>query len=209
MTHALLLAATVVIRTFNYGQVPPDDLAHARDTADRAFHHAGIFLQWIECAVPMRSFSDTGRSMIDDGRSTLDDRGSCLTPLREGVDFILRLMQSTPPPTGAISPRRVAMGSSLLDIDARAGALTTVDPDAVLEIARAAGAEFPTLLGRAIAHEIGHLLLGRSGHSRNGLMRAIWSRDEIRGSRPAGWQFSASEAAQMQRGLAGRSRAAN
>ncbi|HUP95904.1 MAG TPA: hypothetical protein VM164_13415, partial [Burkholderiales bacterium] len=164
MTHALLLAATVVIRTFNYGQVPPDDLAHARDTADRAFHHAGISLQWIDCAVPTRSFSETGPSTVDDGRSTLDNGPSCLTPLREGVDFVLRLMHSTPP-TGAISPRRVPMGSSLLDIDARAGALTTVDSDAVLEIARAAGAEFPTLLGRAIAHEIGHLLLGRSGHS--------------------------------------------
>jgi hypothetical protein len=101
------------------------------------------------------------------------------------------------------------MGSSLIDHDSQSGALTTVDPRLVLQIARDAGAEFATLLGRAIAHEIGHLLLGHPRHSRSGLMRANWTQDEIRGIRPAGWQFSAAEAAQMRHGLAARTRSAN
>jgi hypothetical protein len=54
-----------------------------------------------------------------------------------------------------------------------------------------------TLLGRAIAHEIGHLLLGSAEHPRLGLMRALWSHDELRGRKPAHWGFSAREAAQM------------
>ena len=36
------------------------------------------------------------------------------------------------------------------------------------------------LLGRAMAHEIGHLLLGANSHSLNGIMRGHWSVHEFR-----------------------------
>ena len=101
------------------------------------------------------------------------------------------------------------MGSSLIDHTSGTGTLTTVDPESVMRIAHDAGTDYPTLLGRSIAHEIGHLLLGRPQHSRSGLMRAMWSQEEIRGIRPAGWRFSSAEAAQMRQGLAARARAAN
>ncbi|MCM3880073.1 MAG: hypothetical protein ND807_08200 [Vicinamibacterales bacterium] len=197
MSHALLLAAMVVIRSYNYADVPPDELARARATADRVFQQAGISLQWIDCWVPDRP------SSIVDRRSS-----GCNEPLRDGSEFVLRLMSSDRPVPPA-STTRLAMGSSLIDHDSGSGALTTVDPALVTAIARSASAEYSTLLGRAMAHELGHLLLGHAHHSTNGLMRAIWSQDEIRGIRPAGWQFSRGEAAQMRQGLASRSRAAN
>ena len=34
------------------------------------------------------------------------------------------------------------------------------------------------ILGHAIAHEVGHVLLGTNGHSVGGLMRARWGRAE-------------------------------
>jgi hypothetical protein len=52
-----------------------------------------------------------------------------------------------------------------------------------------------------VAHEIGHLLLGTSKHSKEGLMRALWSHDELRGAKPTHWGFSAAEAARMREGL--------
>jgi hypothetical protein len=203
MTHALLLAAIVVIRSYNYGQVPPDELARARATADHIFQQAGISLQWVDCWVP-----DRPSSIVDRRSSSVDRPASCVDPLHDGSEFVLRLMPADPP-TAPTSLRNVAMGSSLVDHDSGIGALITVDPERVLNIARGAACDSSTLLGRAIAHEIGHLLLGHSRHSRSGLMRAIWSQDEIRGIHPAGWQFSASEGAQMRQGLAGRARAAN
>jgi hypothetical protein len=196
MTHALLLAAMVVIRSFNYAQVPPDELARARATTDRTFEQAGISLQWIDCRVP------------EDRRSSIVDRPECTQPLREGSEFMLRLMPSVSL-TGHSSLRNVAMGESMIDRMSGAGALATVDSELVTKLAYAAGADASTLLGRTIAHEIGHLLLGHPRHSRTGLMRPFWSQEEIRGIRPAGWQFSAAEAAQMRQGLAGRARAAN
>jgi hypothetical protein len=53
----------------------------------------------------------------------------------------------------------------------------------------------------AMAHEIGHLLLGTSAHASTGLMRAIWSRDELHRHDPADWQFSSVESATMIRAL--------
>jgi hypothetical protein len=197
MTHALLLAAMVVIRTYNYAQVPADELARARATADRTFEQAGISLQWIDCWVPE-----------DRPSSNVERRSSCTELLRDGSDFVLRLMTPVVPEASG-SLRTVAMGSSLIDHTSGIGALTTVDPERVMGIAQGAGTDYSTLLGRAIAHEIGHLLLGHSRHSRSGLMRAIWSQEEIRGIRPADWRFSSAEAAQMRQGLAARARAAN
>ena len=54
----------------------------------------------------------------------------------------------------------------------------------------ASTADVATLLGRAIAHELGHLLLGTPQHGRFGVMRAIWSSQMVRNSRPAEWRFS-------------------
>jgi hypothetical protein len=190
MTHALLLAAMVVIRTYNYEQVPPADLMHARETVDRTFARAGISVRWVDCWVPS--------SIVGDA--------ACSEPLREGTEFVLRLMAS---PAASADTRNVAMGSSLVDHDAAGGALITVDPNLVRQIARSANADFATLLGRSLAHEAGHLLLGHAHHARSGLMRAVWSQDELRGIRPVDWGFSRSEAAQMRQGLATRARSAN
>ena len=37
----------------------------------------------------------------------------------------------------------------------------------------------PALLGRVMAHEIGHILLGTHAHSRTGIMRAVWTDHEL------------------------------
>jgi hypothetical protein len=230
MTHAFLVAAMVMIRTYNYLPVPADDIARARAAVDRTFEQAGISLQWVDCWVPSlvrRSTEREGGSIARppkrEARRRVDrlpaeahsaeagpPQSSCTDPLRGGSDLLLRLVPSaSADATNHFSSRIVAMGSSLIDHDSRAGALATVDPELVLKIARGSAVDFATLLGRAIAHEIGHLLLGHSRHSRDGLMRAIWSQDEIRGIRPANWQFSAAEAAEMRHALAARAGSAN
>jgi hypothetical protein len=196
MTHALLLAAAVMVRTYDYSHVPAPTLAIARATADRTFAQSGISLQWIDCSIePV------------DRRAPGADSMPCMQPLREGVEFMLRLISA--PEASPAGGRMMAMASSLLDHSSRSGALATLDPARVQRTAHDAAADYPTLLGRAIAHEVGHLLLGRAEHSPSGLMRAIWSQDEIRGVRPAGWQFSASESAQMRQALATRTTLGN
>ncbi len=179
-----------MIRSYNYAQVPADDLARARATADHTFQPAGISLQWIDCWVP----GDRPSSIVHRPSSP------CTELLHDGSEFVFRLM--IPVVAEPSRSHTVAMGSSLIDHSSGIGALTTVDPERVMGIARGAATDYSTLLGRAIAHEIGHLLLGHSRHSQSGLMRAFWSQEEIRRVRPADWRFSEAEAAQMRQSLA-------
>jgi hypothetical protein len=51
-----------------------------------------------------------------------------------------------------------------------------------------------TLLGRTIADELGHLLLGTNAHGSHGLMRDVWSAAEVRGDRDWDWTFVPADA---------------
>jgi len=57
------------------------------------------------------------------------------------------------------------------------------------------------LLGRVMAHEIGHLLLGIDYHGPVGVMRAEWTDDLLNSGRDD-WRFSMTEAERMQRVVA-------
>jgi hypothetical protein len=53
------------------------------------------------------------------------------------------------------------------------------------------------VLGRAIAHEIGHLILGSNSHSETGLMREVWTVEQLVKNRPQDWQFSPAQTAEL------------
>ena len=181
-THAASRAdATVAIRTYNYAQVSTERLATARTTADRIFHDAGISLEWIDCRVPQ---SESG--------------AACTTPLSEGRDLALRLRESAQDDSGNTT-RIFALGTSMIDRERGGGVMMTVDVSAIRTIVGTTLLDVSAVLGRAIAHEIGHLLLGTPDHPTGGLMRARWSQDELRGLKPSHWRFSSREAAQMLR----------
>lgn len=46
------------------------------------------------------------------------------------------------------------------------------------------------ILGHAMAHELGHLLLGTNSHSPSGLMRAHWTREDLTNASKGNLQFS-------------------
>jgi len=183
--------ATVIVRTYDYANLGVDELGNARIEAAQIFSSAGISVKWIDCLVPGRTAGEP-----------------CTDPLLPGRDLMLRLVDRIPD-TGVAAKRTVALGESMVDRDERSGVLMTVDLYPVRAIASRASTGMAVLLGRAIAHEIGHLLLGSAEHGRLGLMRALWSNDELRGLKPANWGFSRREAAQMRQTLSGRSRPAD
>jgi hypothetical protein len=179
---------TVAVRTYNYAAVPSEQLAAARLEAGHIFARAGISLEWIACRV---------RGEVDGA--------PCTEPLSPGRDLMLRLVDRIP----VQGERIVALGESMLDREQRGGVLMTVDVFPVRAVAGRTSTSTSTLLGRAVAHEIGHLLLGSAQHPGLGLMRALWSHDELRGLKPAHWGFSAREAAQMRQTVRGKSRTAD
>jgi hypothetical protein len=113
-------------------------------------------------------------------------------------DIAIRIVKSGP------WSARDSLGFSTIDIREEGGVLATVFADRVESLAADAGINRGALFGRVMAHEIGHLLLGRTGHSRHGLMRALWLTTELRRNDPIDWMFSNREAADMRRHLAAR-----
>jgi hypothetical protein len=87
------------------------------------------------------------------------------------------------------------LGDALVDRHTQSGVLATIYLDRVRVLAQAAGVTVARLLGHAIAHEIGHLLLASNAHGADGLMRALWSSEEVRRGRPRDWMFSEQELA--------------
>ncbi len=173
----------VVVRTYDYTDGSPERLSAARKEAEEIFRTAHISVRWIDCEVPNRRGGAT-----------------CTEPLAAGRDLMMRLMDRGDHHR-ANAPRAVGLGESLIDRERSSGVLMTLDLAAIRGIAADTSVDAPTLLGRAIAHEIGHLLLGSSSHPRDGLMRALWSQEELKGLKPAYWGFSSREAEQMRLAL--------
>jgi hypothetical protein len=101
-------------------------------------------------------------------------------------------------------PKFASMGFSLVGSSGERPYLSSVFPDVVESVARGAAVDQRRLLGWAIAHEIGHLLLNTPEHAAAGLMRADWSRKELQRNVPADWRFLETEAATMRAALSAR-----
>jgi hypothetical protein len=185
--HALVSAAIIVVRIYNYAGVPAEELASAQATTAAIFQSTAIAVEWNSCRVPG---SDEGMP--------------CEGPLGTN-ELIVRLMDSS----AGVVRGPLAMGSSLIETDTGQGVLATIDPRLTGSIAEQSGMDAATMLGRAVAHELGHLLLANPGHSETGLMRALWSQAELRRNRSFDWVFSAQEADTMRHRLGARSHSAN
>ena len=87
------------------------------------------------------------------------------------------------PDSGQGDPRFLA--HALIDSRTRTSVLATVFIDRTRRVAADLGLDHRVLLGRAIAHELGHLLLATPTHGSAGLMREVWSRSELLGAHAA------------------------
>jgi hypothetical protein len=185
----LLAAAIVTIRIYNYAGVAPAELAAARADTDRIFQDVGISLEWKICRVPNATGGDACTEL-------LRDRGEFVLRLRASADTRISSHAALGDSSGD------SLGDSLIDGRTGGGVLITIDPRRVRSIAAQAGLAPAILLGRAIAHEVGHLLIGTPDHSAHGLMRALWKQQELRANNPVDWRFTADQAEAMRLGIA-------
>jgi hypothetical protein len=165
----------LVIRIYDGPAIAGGHSTPAMKEAHAILAAAGFAPEWIPCAPPS---APSARCRVPLGRAELAVR-------------VVVAPQQLP------EQRPLAMGYSLIDPRARGGSLATVYLDRVKQFADLTHADVATLLGRAIAHEIGHLLLGTPDHGRRGVMRAVWSRDDIRRIHPDDWRFTPPESQRM------------
>jgi len=172
----MVAAAMLIVRLYDMYGVAPVDRDAAKATAAAILNEAGVDLRWRDCT----------------------DAGSCVDTLRQ-PEVVIRLL------AGGESRDTNVLGYSLVDVGHRVGTLATVFGDRVADLARLAAVDNGELLGLAMAHEVGHLLLGRAEHARAGLMRAHWTAADLQRRRPADWQWSRDEQAALRSAAAARS----
>src|SRR5262245_40665565 len=143
-------AEPVVIRCYTMVTTSDEALARARAVASSLLHEASIDIEWRDCS-----------------------KANCAEPL-EAAELVVRIAAASPMTTPG------ALGSSLVDVNGGSGTLATVFADRVSIVAQRTGVDAGTLLGRAMAHEVGHMLLGTTRHGSSGLMRAEWRDRELR-----------------------------
>jgi hypothetical protein len=104
----------------------------------------------------------------------------------------------------AATSERGSLGFSYVDVADRSGTLATVFADRVKKRAGEAHVSSGELLGRTMAHEIGHLILGTTQHDSRGLMRGRWTVSELQNNRPWDWSLPRETVVDMDRALRAR-----
>jgi hypothetical protein len=169
-TAAAVILDSLAIRVYDNAGVNATARAKAIARADAILSRADLKVEWIECAPRKR------------GRPS----PVCDTPVT-GAELVVRLLNASPiDNTGA---SRHGLGYALVHPTTGTGTIATVFIDRVTHLANDARVDQATVLGRAMAHEIGHLLLGSNEHSDAGIMRDNWTEQQVVGSKPQDWLF--------------------
>jgi len=140
--------AKLVVRLYDYAQVPSRVLTRAEHETARVFQIAGIQLSWVECGL-----SEADKERFLDCEHATD-------PLRLFVNIIPQLVAPGLPPG--------KFGTSL-------GTHAVVLNRQVEKTAADRGLSKDLILGYVMAHELGHLLLGENSHGQ-GIMTGTFGR---------------------------------
>ncbi len=146
---------SLCIHLYNLADAPPKTLERAAVQASRLFQTAGITITWLQ---PPANSPEA---------HLLDHNTVAPTRLDSWPCLVLRLMPNAP----VASPG--ALGFALPF--ARSGVNVEILYDPIRAQAISLGIPESTILAYAMAHEIGHVLLHSSAHSRAGIMSTNWN----------------------------------
>jgi hypothetical protein len=178
----ILPAQILPIHLYDPAQAPAGVLRSATGETSRLFRAARVRISW-ECA----------------STEPPDDQGTDMTgPAFRQPDtrryVVVRLMRGAP---ANVFPG--ALGYSLPF--AHTGAHVLIFYDRVEALARSVNEAIYVVLGHAMAHEIGHVLLGSSEHASGGLMQARWTQATWQLASAGLLAFAPEEAERMGAGL--------
>jgi|SRR5208282_5426134 len=147
---------TVTISMFNDAAVPPAVVDRAEEIASRIFAQSGIVLHWLPC----------GRE-----EESLEEQSACSQPLFPEHLHVHIV-------NGPSYLKDSVYGISYLSAE-ESGTQADVFYSKIARFHGAGLSDAGILLGHAIAHELGHLLLGSNSHSMTGIMRGNWCTEDL------------------------------
>ena len=170
----------LTIRIYTFASMPSSDLRSAVAIAMLGLHESGIHLSWMDCTSAQNSVP-------------------CESPERPDI-LTIRIVRGVMPQARAgalgMAMRSVRGDSAVLFYD-RASSLTRP------------GRYLDQILGRAMAHEIAHMLLPDGSHADFGLMREDWAAEDLRLGNPACFGFTKHTIALLRTGALRRAVAAS
>jgi hypothetical protein len=172
-------APHIRVRVFDYVNLPSGAHAELQANAKRILGQAGVPVEFVEC---LRGGMETGVEVCH----------GQLGPF----DFNLRIFQPK------LAVRGEQLGYAAMTPDD--GAFVTVFINPAERKARALSLSDGAFLGHAVAHEIGHLLLGPNSHSSSGIMRPVIRELDEEWMAKGLLLFSADQAQRMQANLMAR-----
>jgi len=168
--RAAIILDSLVVRVYDNAGVRDADRSTALRRAAEILFGAELDVEWLTCPAHREGWA-------------------CARPLGS-QELIIRLINS---PRQERDGTRRTFSNSVIDEAAGEGVLATVYIDQVNWLANSAKTDRTLVLGRAIAREIGHLILGTTEHAVTGLMREVWTPEEFLRNRPEDWQFTSSQ----------------
>jgi hypothetical protein len=165
--------ATRVVRVYDLALGSAARSALVTTTAASILDDAGVELEWLSCG------------------SHPPANSPCRMPRASG-DLVVRIM---PEGNVAAADGQFAMGYAVVDAQLGVATMATVFAGRVERLGHQSRSDVDVLLGRAVAHEVGHLLLRSAAHSRFGLMREVWTDAELYRNRPEDWVFTSADRA--------------
>jgi hypothetical protein len=167
------------IAIHNYAQVPETTLEEAEAVATRVLSIARIEARWRQHG---ESRAD---SKVPPNSSTLK------TTPRFDLLIIPRAMAAY------WASRTTSLGLAVIPGEGKRGDRAYVFYHRVEEMAATGEASAGQILGHAMAHEIGHLLLNSTAHSGVGIMQAEWHKGQMRLLRSGWLLFTGMQSRQM------------
>jgi hypothetical protein len=171
------------VLVYKYADISPDVLAGAERRAAIIFQEIGVRVVWVDSTDFKKQSQD--RSDPQEEQKELDL-----------IDVVLRIV-----PHSRTALKNSALGEALPCQLGRDACIANVFMNRVGEQTDVEKIGLDQVLGHAIAHEIGHILLGSNSHASRGLMKAKWGPEDIKRAGKGDLLFTPEQAQVIQNNL--------
>ncbi len=156
------LALRLTVRVYNYAQASHVQLKQAEEEAGRILRRAGVETNWLDCPLDAAAF---------------ESHPACQQELGP-TDLVLRVLPQAMAERMPFHHSKV--GFAFVTKEGPRGSMLGVFYDRIRTQTRSDDTATSLGLGRAAAHEIGHMLLRTDAHSSRGIMRGDWRGRDFR-----------------------------
>lgn len=165
---------SVTVRVYQTADLPFALEKRVLAEAERVLRGALVDVRWRRCG-------------------TRDSSSPCVDAPEADLLLRIAIVEATRP------QRPPTLGEAIVS-GRTGGVLASVYVDRVTALAEETQSDVALLLGRVVAHELGHLMMRTSvRHARTGLMRSNWTPEEIRRNLEIDWAFTPEDVAAIRR----------